>query len=68
MLLGYAGLIAPTETIHIVFAEPLDSNQSRHVASPAVGQRPGLLEAASTPQALGFTGSPAIDLVTEPRR
>jgi hypothetical protein len=68
MLLGYAGLIAPTETIRIVFAEPLDGNQSRHVAPPAVGQRTGLLEAASTQQALGFTGSPAIDLVTETRR
>lgn len=68
MLLGYAGLIAPTETIRIVFAEPLDGNQSRYGAPPAIGQRPGLLEAASTQQTLGFTGSPAIDLVTETHR
>ena len=68
MLLGYAGLIAPTETIRIVFTEPLDGNQSRHVAPPAFGQRTGLLKAASSQQALGYAESPAIDLVTEPRR
>ena len=65
MLLGYAGLIAPAETIRIVFA---DGKQSRHVAPPAVGQRTGLLEAASTQQALGFTASSATELVTEPCR
>ncbi len=68
MLLGYASLIAPAETIRIVFADPLDSNLPRHVAPPASGQRTGLLEAASTQQALGLTGTPATELVTEPCR
>lgn len=50
MLFDYASLIAPAETLRIVFAEPLDKALSRHVTLGAVGQRTALFETTAAPQ------------------
>lgn len=68
MLLGYAGLIAPAETIRIVFADPLEGELDRQRTQPSVGQRTPLLETSAARQALDFTAAPGIDVVTQTAR
>jgi hypothetical protein len=68
MLLGYAGLIAPAETIRIVFADPLEGELARQRTQPSVGQRTPLLETFAARQALDLTAAPGIEVVTQTAR
>jgi hypothetical protein len=65
MLLGYAGLIAPAESIRIVFADPLEGELAQQSTQPSAGQRTALLETSASQQALDFTPRPEIEVVTQ---